>query len=396
VPAPRRALSARGRAVADAAIDADTTPARSFAPCLPSLGDFPAATWGRLAARHARLTTPALLLPGEPAGYRPLREAVAAYVTAGRGVRCDWRQVLIVTSTQQALDLAARLLLDPGDEAWIEEPGYLGARAALEAAGARVVPVPVDDQGLDVAAGEARAPRARLAYVTPSHQYPLGVTLTLERRLALLAWAARTGAWVVEDDYDSEFRYDGRPLAAAQGLDDAGRVLYVGTFNKVLFPALRLAYLVVPSDLVDAFAAARTLADGHPPTFPQAVLADFIAAGHFAAHLRHMRGVYRERRDALRAAAAEHLAGRVRLGPADAGMHVVAWLERERDDRAAARRCGAAGLDVPPLSRYYVARPPAPGLLIHYAGTPPRELRQGIRTLADALGAAEGGRHRAG
>ena len=309
VPAPPPALSARGRLLATAGAGVEAASPRVFAPCVPSLEDFPVQTWNRLVARRARRAGHELLSKADPAGYRPLREAVAAHLGAARGVRCEWRQVVVLTSTQQAMDLAARLALDPGDQAWIEDPGYLGARAALRAAGAQTVPVPVDAEGLDVSAGEALAPRARLAYVTPSHQYPLGATLSLARRLQLLNWAGRAGAWILEDDYDSEFRFAGRPLAAVQGLDTEGRVLYAGTFNKVMFPSLRLAYLVVPPALVDAFVAARALSDGCPPALTQAALADFIEQGHFAAHVRRMRAIYQERRDALRESAERHLAG---------------------------------------------------------------------------------------
>jgi GntR family transcriptional regulator/MocR family aminotransferase len=234
---------------------------RLFARGFPSLPSFPLRTWRRLMARHSRLWQSESLYYGFPGGYRPLREAVVTYLATARGVTCDWRQIIILTSTQQALDLAARLLLDPGDSVWMEEPGYLGAWAALHSTGARIIPVPIDAEGLNVDAGIAMAPAARLAYVTPSHQFPVGVTMSLRRRLALLEWAARTSAWIIEDDYDSEFRYTGRPLAALQALDAGGRVIYTGTFSKVLFPALRVAYVVVPEGLVEAFAAARSIVD---------------------------------------------------------------------------------------------------------------------------------------
>ncbi|MFL5581564.1 MAG: PLP-dependent aminotransferase family protein, partial [Gemmatimonadaceae bacterium] len=300
-------------------------------------------------------------------------------------VRCEWRQVVVLTSTQQAMDLVARLALDPGDAAWIEDPGYLGARAALRAAGAHAVPVPVDGEGLDVSAGEALAPRARLAYVTPSHQYPLGATLSLARRLQLLNWAGRAGAWILEDDYDSEFRFAGRPLAAVQGLDTEGRVLYAGTFNKVMFPSLRLAYLVVPPALVDAFVAARALSDGCPPALTQAALADFIEQGHFAAHVRRMRAIYQERRDALRESAERHLAGRLTVEATDTGMHAVGWLAPDANDVAVSNRAATLDLDVPPLSKYYLGPTRRPGLLLSYAVAAPGAIRRGVRRLAEIL-----------
>lgn len=268
----------------------------------------------------------------------------------------------------------------PGDRAWLEEPGYLGARSALKAAGAEIVPVPVDDQGLDVDAGRARAASARLVYVTPSHQYPSGVTMSLERRLALLHWAERASAWIVEDDYDAEYRYEGRPVAAIQGLDPAGRVLYVGTFSKTLFPSIRFAYVVLPMHLVSAFANARALMDGHTPQLTQAALADFIVEGHFGAHLRRMRALYRERRDTLVRAVEDELVPWLRLGPADGGLHVAAYLRKGVGDLELSRKAAAHGLALPPLSRYYLdaARH---GFLLGYVGLHSAAIRQGVRTL---------------
>jgi GntR family transcriptional regulator/MocR family aminotransferase len=325
-----------------------------------------------------------LLDVGDPAGHRALREATAGYLGAARGVRCDWRQVLIVSSTQQALDLVARVVLDPGDEAWLEEPGYLGARAALTMAGARIVPVPVDAEGIVVEQGVALAPRARLAYVTPSHQYPLGVTATLARRMALLAWADRAAAWIVEDDYDSEFRYAGRPLASVQGLDRWGRVLYAGTFNKVMFPALRIGYLVVPPDLIEPMTAARAATDGPTATLAQAALADFIDDGHFGAHIRQMRRLYEERRDVLRRELDERMGDVLTVSHADTGLHLTAFLSRGRDDRPLAAAAAAAGLDVPPLSRYYIGRAGRRGLVLNFGGAGPAEIAAGVRALAGA------------
>jgi GntR family transcriptional regulator / MocR family aminotransferase len=223
---------------------------------------------------------------GPPEGYEPLRDALAQYLQRSRGFSCDPAHIIIVGGSQQALDLTARVLVDPDDRIVIEEPQYPGARQIFAAAGARLVPVAVDDNGLDPAGLEARAGWARLAYVTPSHQFPTGAVLPLERRLQLLSWAQRTGAWVVEDDYDSEYRFQGHPIAAIKGLDRAGRVIYIGTFSKLLFPALRLGYLVVPAELASSFAAAKFLADRHAPTIEQAVLADFMTEGHFGSAWR--------------------------------------------------------------------------------------------------------------
>ena len=310
---------------------------------------------------------------------------MATYLGAARGVQCDWRQVVILTGAQQGIELASRLLIDPGDDVWHEEPGYLGARGAFLTAGANVVPIRVDADGLDVDAGIATAPDARLAYVTPSHQFPLGATMSLARRLALLAWADRANAWILEDDYDSEFRYDGRPIAAVQGLDAAGRVIYIGTFNKVMFPSLRLAYLVAPPDLVDAVVAARALGDGHPPVQSQAALTDFIADGHFGSHVRQMRALYQERRDVLIDALRARLGEAARLGPVEAGMHLTVTLPRGADDRALADSADAVGLAVDFLSRHYLSRPLTRGLLLGFTGSPAADLRRGVQALARLL-----------
>jgi len=379
------ALSLRGQAISHSSLDAEPVGVRPFQPCMPALDVFPNATWARLVSRRAR-HSPELLAYGEQAGYRPLREAVAAYLSTSRGVRCAWEQVIILSGAQQGIDLAARVLLDAGDQVWHEEPGYLGARGAFIAAGARIVPVPVDADGLDVDAGVAAAPRARLAYVTPSHQFPLGHTMSLSRRLALLAWAERANAWIVEDDYDSEFRYVGRPIAATQGLDTSGRVIYVGTFNKVMFPSLRLAYLVVPPDLVNGFVAARALGDGHPPVLAQAAMTDFIEHGHFGAHVRQMRALYHERRDALLDALHSQLSDAMRLGPVDAGMHLVMRHPAIRDDLAVVEAADVAGLAVDRLSRHYMGQRHQRGLLLGFTALPAEHTRRAVRTLAPLLG----------
>jgi GntR family transcriptional regulator/MocR family aminotransferase len=380
-------LSRRGQALAAARVGASPLgqgPPRPFQYGAPDAAGLPLELWSRLAARHYRSPSPELLTYGDPAGYRPLREAVAAYLAAARGVRCTPEQVVIVSGSQQGLDLAARLLLDPGEQAWVEDPGYLGARGALEAAGAALVPVPIDAEGLDVAAGARLAPQARLAYVTPSHQFPLGATMSLPRRLALLAWARAAGAWVLEDDYDSEYRYAGRPLAALQGLDDAGRVIYIGTFSKVLFPSLRLGYLVAPPALAGAFAAARALADRHPPGVLQAVLADFIAEGHFVRHIRRARERYAERQEALVHALAP-LADRLETTPAAAGMHLVGMLPPGADDRAVAEAASRHGVYTTPISAYALRPLPRGGLLLGYSAFTPPQLREAAARLGRAL-----------
>ncbi len=418
--ARRARLSERGHRLAglrrgQRAGDSERGP-RAFTPGIPELGLFPFEVWGRLLGRAWRRPSAELTRHGEPAGYPPLRAAIARYLGGVRALRCDWTQVVITSGAQHGLDLAARLLLDPGDGVWIEEPGYTGLRGPLMAAGARLVPLPVDAAGLSVARGRARAPDARLAVVTPSHQYPLGVTMSLARRLELLDWARAAGAWIIEDDYDSEFRYAGRPLAALQSLDadhrggqrGGQRVIYVGTFSKVLFPSLRLGYLVVPPELVEPFGRARAALDDHPSSVTQPALAAFIEEGHFAAHVRRMRLLYAARRACLLAAAERHLGALLEVEPDEAGLHVVALLAPElaarMDDRAAEARAAAAGLTAPALSSFYLGAPGAgagrdgagrdgagrgapcgQGLLLGYAAVAEPEIEKGIETLARAL-----------
>jgi GntR family transcriptional regulator / MocR family aminotransferase len=350
-----------------------------------ALGDFPMELWGRLMRRRWSQSGVRALDYGDVSGYAPLREAIAAYLQASRGVICQASQVLIVNGSQQALDLVTRALMDPGDSAWLEDPGYDGAYGALVAGGTRVVPVPVDSEGLNVEIGVQRSPNARLAYVTPSHQFPLGLTMSLPRRIELLRWAKTSGAWLLEDDYDSEFRYASRPLAALQGLDAEACVIYTGTFSKIVFPSLRLGYVVVPPPLVETFVKLRLLTDVHPPTFMQAVLADFLADGHFERHIRRMRMLYRERQEALVAAARQNLDGLLDVRPADGGMHLLGWLPAGIDDSDASRDAAVEGLDVLPLSCFTRSRLDQSALLLGYAGLTPKEIANGTRRLGKVL-----------
>ncbi|HEX8392538.1 MAG TPA: PLP-dependent aminotransferase family protein [Longimicrobium sp.] len=375
-------LSAAG---AEYAPGRDGSAPRAFRTGVPALDAFPWPLWARLAGARTRRGAAALGDYDAAAGFGPLRAAIAAHVAAARGTTCTARQVIVTSGAQQGLALLARLLLDPGDAVWMEDPGYPRARAVFAAAGARVVPVAVDGDGIDVAQGVARAPGARLAYVTPSHQYPTGAVLSASRRLALLQWAADAGAWVVEDDYDSTYRYASRPLACLHGLDGGGRVIYLGTFSKTLFPSLRLGYLIVPPALADAFAAARGALDWHSATLPQAVLADFIDGGHYARHVRRMRMLYAERRDAVLDEAARCLGERLRLGAGDAGMHLVGHLAPGGDDRALSARLLAAGVEAPALSAFAVHPAGPGGLLLGYAAFAPPVLRAAVRQLAAVL-----------
>jgi GntR family transcriptional regulator/MocR family aminotransferase len=341
--------------------------------------------WRRLNARALRAMPKSHLGYGDPRGSAPLRAAIAAYLAGARGVRCDPEQIIVTSGTQHALDLVVRVLLPTGSEAWIEDPGYPLTREVLAAGGVTTRPVRVDVQGIDVAAGIAAAPRARAAFITPSHQFPTGVVLSMARRLELIAWAGASDAWIVEDDYASEFRYGGRPLAALQGLDDTQRTLYVGTLNKALFPGLRAGYLVVPERLLSAFVTARYLMDRQPPALQQEVLAEFIAQGHLASHIRRMRTLYRDQRDRLVATLRRRAGDRLNVDPPDQGMHLVAWLRPGLSDAAVERAALADGVVVRALSRLYVKARPRQGLLLGFSGYPASTIAGAAGRLAAVL-----------
>lgn len=378
-------LSSRGTLLARCG-DAEREADRRGLPSTVDVAAFPVAEWNRVLARSMRERGMRGLQSADPQGDHALRRAISEHVRLARGVRCTAEQVLIASSTQQALDLIGRLLIDPGDRVLMEDPGYPSARMAFEAVGATLGFLPVDRHGVDTdRLATERA--ARLLYVTPSHQFPLGVTLSLKRRMAALAWATARQAWIVEDDYDSEFRYDGRPIAALQGIDRAGRVLYIGSFNKVLFPGLRVAYLILPPALVESFVSARRLADGGSASFTQAALAAFVRSGRFAAYLRRMRGVYASRRDAL-VTRLEALAPQLRVGSSDTGLHLVAHLPSAADDVALAAAASGFGLGVAPLSNYYASRERRRGLLLTFGATSPLEIAASVDALATMLPAA--------
>ena len=351
----------------------------------PDVAYFPYETWAKLVARHARKSLQAVSLYQNAQGYPRLREAIAAHIGISRGVHCSPEQVILTAGSQGALDLVARVLLDPGDLAWVEDPGYFGARWALLAAGAKLIPVPVDQAGIDVKAGRHICPDARLAVVTPSHQFPTGVTMSLSRRLALLEWSREAQTWIIEDDYDSEYRFSGRPLEALQGLDRARRVIYIGTFSKVLFPSLRLGYMVAPPELIEGFTAARRFIDVHPPMLEQLALADFIVEGHFARHLRKMRLLYLERRNALVDALKRELGDIVDVDVPEAGMHLVAWLPPGVSGQAVVRTATAKDLHILTISQFSPRLLQRDGLMLGFASASPEELRAGVQTLALAL-----------
>ncbi|MGZ3562917.1 MAG: MocR-like pyridoxine biosynthesis transcription factor PdxR [Vulcanimicrobiaceae bacterium] len=361
-------------------------PSRAFRPNLPALELFPTTIWAKIMARRLRHVSMDLLLGCDPMGYEPLREAVADYLNASRGVNCEPEHVAIVSGVQEALDLVARLFLNPGDRVCMENPGYTGAGVVFEAAGANVCAVPVDDEGMRVRHG--RKERSRLIYVTPGHQYPLGVTMSLRRRVELLEYARKSGALIFEDDYDSEYRYSGRPIPALQGLDRFGHVLFAGSFNKVLFPSLRLGYLVIPPDLVPHFAAAKSLSSRHPQLLDQAVLCDFITEGHFGRHLRRMREVYAERLSVLLEGARERLAGLLEITGVEAGLQTAGWLCNGIDGESAARAAAARDVEVVPLSEFSRERMTREGLQLGFAAVGTGEIRRGVRELAIALEAA--------
>jgi len=359
--------------------------ARAFRIGQPAYDAFPYKTWEALLMRSWRQMPLDMLTYQRITGYPPLREAIAQYLATARGVRCIARQVIIVGGSQQGIDLTARVLLNQGEQVWLEDPGYPGARGAFLAAGARPVPVRLDTEGMRVDAGKACAPRARMAFVTPSHQFPMGVTMSLARRIDLLEWAHTSGAWILEDDYDSEFRYVERPLAALQGLDTMNRVIYLGTFSKVLFPALRLGYLVVPLDLVNAFVRTLLFATVHLPLLEQIVLANFLKQGHFTRHIRRMRRLYHERQRLLLENARQELSGLLDVQPAPAGMHLIGWLPADRDDQQVTIAAASAGLDVTPVSSYCVEVHERPGILLGYTAVNSEEMLAGVRTLARVL-----------
>ncbi len=356
---------------------------RAFRANLPALELFPTSLWAQLTARRWRRASASLLLGCDPLGYGPLREAVADYLGASRGVKCVAEQVAIVSGVQEALDLAARLFLNPGDRVCREDPGYPGAKIAFEAVGAKISAARVDDEGMALRSTLLRG--ARLVYVTPGHQFPLGITMSLPRRLELLEWARKSGALIFEDDYDSEYRYSGRPVPALQGLDRNGQVLFAGSFSKVMFPSLRLGYLVIPPDLLDYFAAAISVTSRHAPLVEQAVLCDFITEGHFGRHLRRMREVYAERLSTLLESARQRLAGLLEISNIEAGLQTVGWLPCGMDDQAAANAAAKRDVEVTPLSRYAHGRMAREGLQLGFAAVDAKEIRRGVEELAIAL-----------
>lgn len=370
-------------------------PPRAFRIGVPALDAFPHRLWGQLINRRLRRRTMMQLDYSNPAGERPLREAIAAHVSAARGTHCNADQVFVVAGAQRGLEAVAQALVAPGDRIVVEDPGYPGAWSAFATARARLCPVRVDDEGIDVRAIARLRARPRLAYVTPSHQFPLGVAMSLPRRLALLRWARDADAWIVEDDYDSEYRYSARPIPCLHGLASDGRVVYVGSFSKTLFPALRLGFLIVPEDVHAGLVSIRRAADVHPPVFDQLVVADLIADGHYERHLRRVRAVCRERLEALQDAVTRHCHGALRLRPVHAGLHAVADVANDVD---MPRLCDAAavqGVELMPLSAYYAGEgPQARAIVLGFGAVGASDVRKGVEKLARAIEASRVRRRR--
>jgi GntR family transcriptional regulator / MocR family aminotransferase len=386
-----RPLSARGQAFAGAMGYAryHEGKLRAFRVSMPGLDLFPFDIWSRLEARRWRKPDHHMGY-SDPAGYAPLRDMLCVYLRASRGVNCTPEQVIITSGSQQALFLLSTLLLGPGDGVWVESPGYQGAAAPMFAGGAEVCTVPVDAEGMDVAYAAAHYPHARMVFATPSHQLPLGVTMSLQRRLALLRWASANKAWVIEDDYDSEYRYTGPPLASLQSLDRDDCVVYVGTLSKVLFPGLRLGYVVAPPAMVEPLWQAKAAIDRHCGIVPQMVLADFMAGGHFGRHIKRTREAYAERRAALLAAIDTHLGDELACGPSDAGLDLCAFFRKPHDEAAVVQAALAQGIEMRALG-YYSNRAavPAcatpPGLVLGFAAITPDEIAHGAKMLAKVL-----------
>jgi GntR family transcriptional regulator/MocR family aminotransferase len=354
-------------------------PIRPFQMGLPALDAFPRKIWARLGARCVRAMQPVDMAYPLISGAEPLRREIAAYLQVARGIACRPAQIFITAGYRQTLTLIVQTLLKAGDKVWLEDPGFPPTRELLAHAGLRGVPVPVDQDGIIVAQGLKRAPRAKAAVVTPSHQSPLCVSLALPRRLALLDWAARNEAWIVEDDYDGEYRYISRPLPALKSLDRDGRVLYAGTFSKVLFPSIRLAYLVVPESQVEAFELASAIYCGATPALTQAIITAFIREGHFARHIQRMRKLYGERREAAAAGLGAVLGARARIDPQPGGMHLVVRLNGRLSDRVLAQRMRDDGLYASALSDWSIADAPGSALLLNFTNI-------GTRQMAEALG----------
>jgi GntR family transcriptional regulator / MocR family aminotransferase len=351
----------------------------------PALDQFPFEVWSRLVAHHSRSPKMNAIHQINPLGLDNCRDAICEYLRTSRSVQCDPNQIMIVSGSQQALDITARALLAPGDPVWVEEPAYQLTRSVLTGAGCRLIPVPVDSEGMNVTTGMKLCRKARAAFVTPSHQYPLGVIMTASRRLQMLNWAQNSGAWIIEDDYDSEYRYGSMPIPSLQGLDANARVIYIGTFSKVLFASLRLGYLVIPADLVERFMTVRFAMDIFPPYLYQEVLTDFMRDGHFARHIRKMRALYNERRAKLVDSIREVFGDRLEVQGAEAGMHMTVTLPQGFNDVEIATRAAKEKLWLWPLSTTYLSETPRHGFILGFGSTQADRIPQEVLRLRNVV-----------
>ena len=346
---------------------------------------FPFQAWANLINRHVRNIRVNALHYGDPLGQESFRTTISEYLRTVRAVKCEPGQIMIVSGSQQAVDLCARVLLNPGDRVWIEEPGYWLARYAFAMVGCQIVPVPVDSEGMQVSEGIKSSRKARAAFVTPSHQFPLGVTMSASRRLQLLDWARKSGSWIIEDDYDNEYRYESMPIASLQGLDHHSRVIYVGTFSKTLFPSLRLGYIVIPPDLLDRFLTVRNAMDVYPPHLYQAVLEDFLREGHFARHVRRTRQLFRERRNVLVDCLQKEFGSTIEIWGAEAGMHLTVTLPKGLRDRPLCQQAARHDLWLWPLSSCYYSKPAHQGFILGFGSTPASEIPKAVSLLRQVV-----------
>jgi GntR family transcriptional regulator / MocR family aminotransferase len=358
---------------------------RAFTTAMPDFDAFPMAQWARIASKHWRSARQFALGYGDAQGYRPMRQAIAGHLRADRGIACDWQQVFIVSGAQQGFQLIASTLLDPGDRVWFENPGAIGARNSFILHGAELVPVPVDDDGLDVARGKALAPEFKAVFVTPAHQQPLGCKMSLERRFALLQAAEEADAWIIEDDWDGELCFAGRPLPTLRGIDSAGRVIYVGTFSKSMSPSLRLGFLLAPPPLVPTFETALEAFSPGVPTSLQAIVADFIDEGLFATHIRRMRKIYAEKSELLISAARRQLSPWLQIQPTNTGLHTVGLLRGGLNGEDVSARAASRGLTVAPISRFCMTPIDSEGVVLGYGGISHRQIVAGVAELAAVL-----------
>lgn len=357
-----------------------------FRVSLPALDHFPSKIWSRLISHHARNFSIEDMAYGDPAGHLPLRKAIAEYLRTARAVKCEPSQIIIVSGSQLALQICARGLLTTSDAVCVEEPGYPGARDALQASGAALIPIPVDDEGISVELLSSYRKKVRVVYVTPSHQYPLGTLMSASRRLELLDWAEQNRTWIIEDDYDSEYRYASRPLGSLQGMDNSSRVIYIGTFSKVLFPSIRIGYIVVPHELLKQFVQIRESIDIFSPTLYQLALTDFIEEGHFARHLRKMRSIYLERQNALIASLRKHFGNSLTAYNTDGGLHLCVFLSQKIDDQQIAQNAAKRGLSIMPLSSCYAGKKSRSGFVLGFACVNKPQIEIATKILSQIIG----------